>query len=91
MRMHIYIPTMAYDNKYQVQFEVNTLNLDKDVPEAQKENKEEKQDENGNVILDKQLQKYINKYNLNRDNVDAPITKKDLLKLKRYPFILVKE
>ena len=46
-----------------------------------KENKEEKQDENGNVILDKQLQKYINKYNLDRDNVDAPITKKDLLKL----------
>ena len=82
MRMHIYIPTMAYDNKYQVQFEVNTLNLDKDVPEAQKENKEEQQDENGNVILDKQLQKYINKYNLNRDNVDAPITKKDLLQIK---------
>ena len=42
MRMHIYIPTMAYDNKYQVQFEVNTLNLDKDVPEEQKENKEDK-------------------------------------------------
>ncbi|MED2756523.1 NEAT domain-containing protein [Bacillus thuringiensis] len=82
MRMHIYIPTMAYDNKYQVQFEVNTLNLENNVPEKQKENKEEKQDENGNVILDKQLQKYINKYNLDRDNVDAPITKKDLLKIK---------
>ncbi len=82
MRMHIYIPTMAYDNKYQVQFEVNTLNLENNVPEKQKENKEEKQDENGNVILDKQLQKYINKYNLNRDNVDAPITKKDLLQIK---------
>ncbi|MDF9530778.1 leucine-rich repeat domain-containing protein [Bacillus cereus] len=83
MRMHIYIPTMAYDNKYQVQFEVNTLNLENNVPEKQKENKEEKQDENGNVILDKQLQKYINKYNLDRDNVDAPITKKDLLKIKK--------
>ncbi|MDA2301774.1 NEAT domain-containing protein [Bacillus cereus] len=82
MRMHIYIPTMAYDNKYQVQFEVNTLNLENNVPEKQKENKEEQQDENGNVILDKQLQKYINKYNLNRDNVDAPITKKDLLQIK---------
>ena len=69
MQMHIYIPTMAYDNKYQVQFEVNTLNLENNVPEAQKENKEDKvdqQDENGNVILDKQLQKHINKYNLNR-------------------------
>ncbi|PGN07095.1 internalin [Bacillus cereus] len=82
MRMHIYIPTMAYDNKYQVQFEVNTLNLENNVPEKQKENKEEQQDENGNVILDKQLQRHINKYNLNRENLDTPITKKDLLKVK---------
>ncbi len=36
MRMHIYIPTMAYDNKYQVQFEVNTLNLENNVPENKK-------------------------------------------------------
>ncbi|MGE7891116.1 leucine-rich repeat domain-containing protein [Bacillus cereus] len=85
MQMHIYIPTMAYDNKYQVQFEVNALNLENNVPEKQKENQEEKvdqQDESGNVILDKQLQKHINKYNLGRDNVDAPITKKDLLQIK---------
>ncbi|NIE93849.1 internalin [Bacillus sp. Ab-1751] len=85
MRMHIYIPTMAYDNKYQVQFEVNTLNLDKDVPEAQKENKEDKVDQQdgiGNVIVDKQLQRHINKYNLNRENLDTPITKEDLLKVK---------
>ncbi|PGM64704.1 internalin [Bacillus cereus] len=82
MRMHIYIPTMAYDNKYQVQFEVNTLNLENNVPEKQKENKEEQQDENGNVILDKQLQRHINKYNLNRENLDTPITKEDLLKVK---------
>ncbi|ONG90982.1 internalin, partial [Bacillus cereus] len=85
MQMHIYIPTMAYDNKYQVQFEVNTLNLENNVPEAQKENKEDKvdqQDENGNVILDRQLQKHINKYNLNRENLDTPITKEDLLKVK---------
>ncbi len=83
MRMHIYIPTMAYDNKYQVQFEVNTLNLDKDVPEAQKENKEDKVDQQvANVIVDKQLQRHINKYNLNRENLDNPITKEDLLKVK---------
>ncbi|MBM6768620.1 leucine-rich repeat domain-containing protein [Bacillus cereus] len=83
MRMHIYIPTMAYDNKYQVQFEVNTLNLDKDVPEAQKENKEDKVDQqDANVIVDKQLQRHINKYNLNRENLDNPITKEDLLKVK---------
>ncbi|MCU4964006.1 NEAT domain-containing protein, partial [Bacillus paranthracis] len=85
MQMHIYIPTMAYDNKYQVQFEVNTLNLENNVPEEQKENEEDKldqQDKNGNVVLDKQLQKHINKYNLNRENLDTPITKEDLLKVK---------
>ncbi|HDR8160858.1 TPA: leucine-rich repeat domain-containing protein [Bacillus cereus] len=85
MRMHIYIPTMAYDNKYQVQFEVNTLNLENNVPEKQKENKEDKVDQQdgiGNVIVDKQLQRHINKYNLNRENLDTPITKEDLLKVK---------
>ncbi|MEI4617514.1 leucine-rich repeat domain-containing protein [Bacillus cereus] len=82
MQMHIYIPTMAYDNKYQVQFEVNALNLENNVPEKQKENKEEQQDEDGNVILDKQLQRHINKYNLNRENLNTPITKEDLLKVK---------
>ncbi|MGG5784962.1 leucine-rich repeat domain-containing protein [Bacillus albus] len=85
MQMHIYIPTMAYDNKYQVQFEVNVLNLENNVPEKQKENKEDKvdqQDESGNVIVDKQLQRHINKYNLNRENLNTPITKEDLLKVK---------
>ncbi len=82
MQMHIYIPTMAYDNKYQVQFEVNALNLENNVPEKQKENKEDQQDEDGNVILDKQLQRHINKYNLNRENLNTPITKGDLLKVK---------
>ncbi|MED0876278.1 leucine-rich repeat domain-containing protein [Bacillus mobilis] len=80
MQMHIYIPTMAYDNKYQVQFEVNPLNLENNVPEKQKENKEDQQD--ANVIVDKQLQRHINKYNLNRENLDTPITKEDLLKVK---------
>ncbi|MGH1034822.1 Internalin-A precursor [Bacillus sp. M21] len=85
MQMHIYIPTMAYDNKYQVQFEVNALNLGNIDQEEQKENTEDKvdqQDESGNVILDKQLQKHINEYNLGRDNLDAPITKEDLLQIE---------
>lgn len=85
MQMHIYIPTMAYDNKYQVQFEVNALNLENNVPEKQKENKEDKvdqQDENANVIVDKKLQQHINKYNLERKNINEPITKEDLLQIK---------
>ncbi|TKI84032.1 leucine-rich repeat domain-containing protein, partial [Bacillus mycoides] len=85
MQMHIYIPTMAYDNKYQVQFEVNALNLENNVPKDQKENKEDKvdqQDESANVIVDKKLQQHINKYNLERKNINEPITKEDLLKIK---------
>ena len=85
MQMHIYIPTMAYDNKYQVQFEVNALNLENNVPEDQKENKEDKvdqQDESANVIVDKKLQQHINKYNLERKNINEPITKEDLLQIK---------
>ncbi len=85
MQMHIYIPTMAYDNKYQVQFEVNALNLENNVPEEQKENKEDKvdqQDESANVIVDKKLQQHINKNNLERKNINEPITKEDLLQIK---------
>ncbi|MED4686887.1 LPXTG-motif cell wall-anchored protein [Bacillus sp. RC145] len=83
MQMHIYIPTMAYDNKYQVQFEVNALNLENNVPKDQKENKEDTVDQQaGNVIVDKQLQMHINKYNLERKNINEPITKEDLLQIK---------
>ena len=38
--------------------------------------------EDTNVIQDKELQRYINKYNLSRTNLDAPITKEDLLGIK---------
>ncbi|SCB86553.1 leucine-rich repeat domain-containing protein [Bacillus mycoides] len=85
MQMHIYILTMGYSNKYQVQFEVNTLNLENNVPEKQKENKEDKveqQEKVANVIVDKKLQQHINKYNLDRKNINEPITKEDLLKIK---------
>ncbi|HDR7622801.1 TPA: leucine-rich repeat domain-containing protein [Bacillus mycoides] len=83
MQMHIYIPTMAYDNKYQVQFEVDALNLENNVPKDQKENKEDTVDQqDGNVIVDKQLQMHINKYNLERKNINEPITKEDLLQIK---------
>ncbi|OQR54794.1 leucine-rich repeat domain-containing protein [Bacillus sp. CDB3] len=82
MQMHIYIPTMAYDNKYQVQFEVNAFNLDHNVPEEQKENKEEQKEEAKNIVVDKKLQQYINKNALGRKDIDAPITKADVLQIK---------
>ncbi|MCU5484840.1 internalin, partial [Bacillus cereus] len=42
----------------------------------------EKQKERANVIIDKTLQKHINKENLGRENLNAPITKEDLLQIK---------
>ncbi|OOR09310.1 internalin [Bacillus cereus] len=82
MQMHIYIPTMAYDNKYQVQFEVNALNLENNVPKDQKENKEEQKEETKNIIVDKKLQQYINKNTLGRKDINTPITKVDALQIK---------
>ncbi len=42
-----------------------------------------KQKESQNVILDKTLQQHINKENLGRENLNAPITKEDLLQIKK--------
>ncbi|WP_212934791.1 leucine-rich repeat domain-containing protein, partial [Bacillus hominis] len=82
MQMHIYIPTMSYDNKYQVQFEVNILNLENNVPKEQKENKEEQKEETKNIVVDKKLQQYINKNTLGRQDINTPITKADALQIK---------
>ncbi|PEI77061.1 internalin [Bacillus wiedmannii] len=82
MQMHIYIPTMAYDNKYQVQFEVNTLNLENNVPEEKKENNEEQKEDTKNIIVDNQLKQYINKNILGRKDINASITKVDALQIK---------
>ncbi|COJ25465.1 Internalin-I [Streptococcus pneumoniae] len=50
-----------------------------EIKETIKENNEQKE----NVILDKTLQQHINKENLGRENVNAPITKEDLLQIKK--------
>ncbi|MDF4766922.1 hypothetical protein P3557_27300, partial [Vibrio parahaemolyticus] len=44
-----------------------------------KEDNEQKE----SVILDKTLQQHINKENLGRENLNAPITKEDLLQIKK--------
>ncbi len=43
MQMHIFIPSMGYDEKYQVQFEVNTVHSENNTIEESKEKKEEQQ------------------------------------------------
>ncbi|MDA1600164.1 NEAT domain-containing protein [Bacillus cereus] len=89
MQMHIYIPTMGYNEKYQVQFEVNTTNIEnhvqeeqKENKEEQKENKEEQKEETKNIVVDKKLQQYINQNALGRKDINAPITKADALQIK---------
>ncbi|HGA0708446.1 TPA: leucine-rich repeat domain-containing protein, partial [Bacillus pacificus] len=82
MQMHIYIPTMGYNEKYQVQFEVNTTNIENHVQEEQKENKEEQKEETKNIVVDKKLQQYINQNTLGRKDINAPITKADALQIK---------
>ena len=49
-----------------------------EIKETIKEDNEQKE----NVILDKTLQQHINKENLGRENLNAPITKEDLLQIK---------
>ncbi|MFJ8526346.1 leucine-rich repeat domain-containing protein [Bacillus cereus] len=82
MQMHIYIPTMGYNEKYQVQFEVNTTSIENHVQEEQKENKEEQKEETKNIVVDKKLQQYINQNALGRKDINAPITKADALQIK---------
>ncbi|MED1281068.1 leucine-rich repeat domain-containing protein [Bacillus paranthracis] len=42
----------------------------------------EKREESSNVIQDMKLRQYMNKHNFERKNVNTPITKEDLLKVK---------
>ncbi|GAB6445211.1 hypothetical protein bcgnr5390_37020 [Bacillus luti] len=82
MQMHILIKAMGYDEKYQVQFEVNTINTGNNVQEEQKENKEEQKESVKNIVVDTNLQYYINKNILGRKDMSTPITKADALQIK---------
>ncbi|MDQ4485623.1 leucine-rich repeat domain-containing protein, partial [Bacillus cereus] len=76
MQMHIFIPSMGYDEKYQVHFEVNTVHSENNIVEESKENKEEQQQAKS-IISDNKLQQYINKSVLQRADINAPITEED--------------
>jgi len=88
MQMHILIPAIGYDHKYQVQFEI------KDPTVGDKET--EKPDDNSNsgntetdhpvdsqnMITDNKLRELVNKKVFNRKNLNTPITKEELLQVK---------
>jgi internalin A len=87
MQMHILIPAIGYDHKYQVQFEI------KDPTVGEKET--EKPDDNSNsgntetdtpvdsqnMITDKKLRELVNKKVFNRKDLTTPITKEELLQV----------
>lgn len=82
MQLHVLIPSMGYDEKYQVQFEVKLANGDNTNKEEQKENQTEQNEEAKNVIVDTKLQQYINKVVLERKDLNTPITKNDAAQIK---------
>ncbi|WP_105586186.1 NEAT domain-containing protein [Bacillus sp. MYb209] len=88
MQMHILIPTMGYDEKYQVQFEVTTTHVENNTSEDPKENKEEQKEEVKNVIADTKLQQYINKNVLGRKDIGAPITKEEAFQIKELEIVV---
>ncbi|EJQ90693.1 hypothetical protein IGW_04225, partial [Bacillus cereus ISP3191] len=89
MQMHIFIPSMGYDEKYQVQFEVNTVHSENNTVEESKEKKEEQQQVK-NIISDNKLQQYINKSVLQRADINAPITEEDAAQIKELKVYLGK-
>lgn len=74
MQMHVLIPTMGYDHKYQVQFEIDASNMKEDSSNKPVDSKE--------LIPDEKLRQHINQWVLNREDANAPITKEDLLEIK---------
>ncbi|WP_439020676.1 leucine-rich repeat domain-containing protein [Bacillus thuringiensis] len=84
MQMHILIPTLGYDKNFQVDFDVNlkTYVEDDDIEDNEDEQEQQQNDGTQNVIADKKFQQAINKYALNRKDVNEPIKKEDLAEVK---------
>ncbi|WP_412675767.1 leucine-rich repeat protein [Bacillus pacificus] len=84
MQMHILIPTLGYDKNFQIDFDVNlkTYVEDDDIEDNEDEQEQQQNDGTQNVIVDKKLQQAINKYALNRKDVNEPIKKEDLAEVK---------
>ncbi|PGZ62215.1 NEAT domain-containing leucine-rich repeat protein [Bacillus cereus] len=87
MQMHILIPAIGYDHKYQVQFEIK----DPTVGETETEKPDDNSNSGGtetdnpvdsqNMITDKKLRELVNKKVFNRTDLNTPITKEELLQV----------
>lgn len=87
MQMHILIPAIGYDHKYQVQFEIKDPTLgDKETgkPDDDSNSGNTETDtpvDSQNMITDKKLRELVNKKVFNRKDLNTPITKEELLQV----------
>lgn len=88
MQMHILIPAIGYDHKYQVQFEIKDPTVGDKETEKPDDNSNSGNTEtdnpvdNQNMITDNKLRELVNKKVFNRKDVNTPITKEELLQVK---------
>ncbi|KAB2443334.1 NEAT domain-containing leucine-rich repeat protein [Bacillus luti] len=87
MQMHILIPAIGYDHKYQVQFEIKDPTLGETETEKPDDNTDSGNTEtetpvdSQNMITDKKLRELVNKKVFNRTDLNTPITKEELLQV----------
>ncbi|ARJ21057.1 NEAT domain-containing leucine-rich repeat protein [Bacillus mycoides] len=88
MQMHIFIPAIGYDHKYQVQFEIKDPTVGEKETEKPDDNSNSGNMEtdnpvdNQNMITDNKLRELVNKKVFNRKDLNTPITKEELLQVK---------
>lgn len=88
MQMHILIPAIGYDHKYQVQFEMKDPTVGDKETEKPDDNSNSGNTEtdnpvdNQNMITDNKLRELVNKKVFNRKDLNTPITKEELLQVK---------
>ncbi|WP_142331775.1 NEAT domain-containing leucine-rich repeat protein [Bacillus thuringiensis] len=88
MQMHILIPAIGYDHKYQVQFEIKDPTVGNKETEKPDDNSNSGNTEtdnpvdNQNMITDNKLRELVNKKVFNRKDLNTPITKEELLQVK---------
>ncbi|MES5925748.1 NEAT domain-containing leucine-rich repeat protein [Bacillus cereus group sp. MG9] len=88
MQMHIFIPAIGYDHKYQVQFEIKDPTVGEKETEKPDDNSNSGNTEtdnpvdNQNMITDNKLRELVNKKVFNRKDLNTPITKAELLQVK---------
>ncbi|MES5895201.1 MULTISPECIES: NEAT domain-containing leucine-rich repeat protein [Bacillus cereus group] len=85
MQMHILIPAIGYDHKYQVQFEIKDPTLgETEKPDDNSNSGNTETDtpvDSQNMITDKKLRELVNKKVFNRQDLNTPITKEELLQV----------